>query len=763
MKTHNRFYSVGSVTMVVALLLIQGATISATGGRVSSTIHSHGYNVNSNTSRAYSANVTYPNNERDMDVVSAASDRDDITWWQQDCVQSLSVASFPFYDGFESGTMGSDWTISTTNQGRVQVSSSYFYTGTYSLLLDDALNDSTFSIAAAILTVDLSGQAQVELDFWWREFADENHAEDGVFISDDNGAHWYPLFSFNDGPEFWRHQIIDLDAAATAHGLTLNDHFQIKFQFYDGSPIPADGYAFDEVRVRAPRIPVPASFPYYNGFESGALGAEWITQFTFEGRVQVGTSYAYTGTYSLLLDDALNDSTFSIAAAILTVDLSGQAQVELDFWWREFADENHAEDGVFISDDNGAHWYQLFSFNDGPEFWRHQIVNLDAAAATQGLTLNDHFQIKFQFYDGSPIPADGYAIDEVQVRPNAAPTLAWLGDTNYQQDGLHPESGDVGDGYVYRIKYTDIDADSPDSVRVHVQTGGVDIAGSPFAMACASGDYALGVTCTFTKSGLEAGTDYTYYFVAQDAQGNPAVPTAPIDAPDVTITYRVYLPLIMKNAGPPAGAPILNAINDPTGYYQYTLSWSAVERATSYTLQEDDNASFTSPASVYIGPSATTLVYAPSVGTYYYRVNASNVFGESGWSNTQSVAVSVPPPPRPVSGHWSGTTNPGKPMSFNVSGDGTQWMSFTLSADWSGCEAYGTRTWTITGPGSITNNQFSYTAAWISFTGRFSSRTSASGTYHIDVTIPVVLCGPNGCWTCYVFFDEQSIWTATGP
>ena len=116
--------------MVVALLLIQGATISATGSRVSSTIHSHGYNVNSNTSRAYSANVTYPNNERDMDVVSAASDRDDITWWQQDCVQSLSVASFPFYDGFESGTLGSDWTISTTNQGRVQVSSSYRYTGT---------------------------------------------------------------------------------------------------------------------------------------------------------------------------------------------------------------------------------------------------------------------------------------------------------------------------------------------------------------------------------------------------------------------------------------------------------------------------------------------------------------------------------------------------------------------------------------------------------------------------------------------------------
>lgn len=506
-----------------------------------------------------------------------------------------------------------------------------------------------------------------------------------------------------------------------------------------------------------------AAFPFYDGFESGMLGADWTISATNQGRVVVSSTHAYSGTYSLLLDDALNDTTFSIAAAILAVDLSGQTQVELDFWWREFADENHAEDGVFISDDNGAHWYSLFSFNDGPDFWRHQIIDLDVAAATHGLTLNDHFQVKFQFYDGSPLPTDGYAIDEVRVRPNAAPTLAWPEDTNYQQDGLHPESGDVGDDYLYRIKYTDADADAPEYVRVHIQKGGTDIASSPFQINCAAGDYSLGVACTYTQPGLAVGTDYTYYFVAHDDQGNSASATAPIDAPDVTITYRTYLPVVLKDAGPPAGPPVLNVINNPSGDYKFTVSWSAVERATSYTLQEDDNASFTSPTSVYIGPSATTLVYAPGVGTYYYRVKASNVFGESGWSNTQSVAVSVPPPPRPVSGHWSGTTNPGKPMSFNVSVDGTQWMSFTLSADWTGCEAYGTRTWRRTGPGSITNNQFSYTDAVVSFTGRFSSRTSASGTYHIDVTIPVVLCGPNGCWTCYVFFDEQSIWTATGP
>ena len=51
--------------------------------------------------------------------------------------QPVNAAAFPFYDGFETGTLGADWTISTTNQGRAVVSSTYAYSGTYSLLLDD--------------------------------------------------------------------------------------------------------------------------------------------------------------------------------------------------------------------------------------------------------------------------------------------------------------------------------------------------------------------------------------------------------------------------------------------------------------------------------------------------------------------------------------------------------------------------------------------------------------------------------------------------
>lgn len=434
------------------------------------------------------------------------------------------VAGFPFYDGFEhgpelvegGGTLGRGWSVASTDHGEALVSSYAPYAGAYSLLLDDAVADDTFSTAALILTIDLAGKSDVNLDFWWREFGDENHAEDGVFISDD-GAGWYQVLSFNNGPSSYQNEVIDLDAAATANGLTLNDHFQIKFQFYDNYPINTDGYAIDEVRVHAsggnppyvPGSPVPAdgatsayppsmlewtsgdadgdgatydvyldtvnppatlacggvaapqcapgplaldttyywqvvaddgsgvstgpvwnfttvttaSVPFYDGFESGELGAGWWIDATNDGRVWVGPAYPYAGSFSAYLDTRTALGVYSTAALVLLVDLAGQSQVELDFRWREFSDENHTLDGVFISDDDGATWYKVLSFNWGPSSYRRDVIDLDAAATSGGLTLNDHFLIKFQFYDNFPIDVDGYGIDEVRVtNPSAAPT-----------------------------------------------------------------------------------------------------------------------------------------------------------------------------------------------------------------------------------------------------------------------------------------------------------------------------------------------------
>ncbi|MEM7535900.1 MAG: right-handed parallel beta-helix repeat-containing protein, partial [Chloroflexota bacterium] len=163
--------------------------------------------------------------------------------------------------------------------------------------------------------------------------------------------------------------------------------------------------------------PPTAAFPFYDGFETGELAPEWRIFSGPQGRVRIDNSHAQEGRWSVLLDNAVSDDTLDYASLLLTINLSGQTNPVLSFWWKTFGDENHPQDGVFISDDYGKTWHQAFSLNYGSASYQQSFVDLGTVAQQYGLTLHDHVQLKFQFYDDRPIPGDGYAIDEVRVMP----------------------------------------------------------------------------------------------------------------------------------------------------------------------------------------------------------------------------------------------------------------------------------------------------------------------------------------------------------
>jgi photosystem II stability/assembly factor-like uncharacterized protein len=103
---------------------------------------------------------------------------------------------------------------------------------------------------------------------------------------------------------------------------------------------------------------------------------------------------------------------------------------------------------------------------------------------------------------------------------------------------------------------------------------------------------------------------------------------------------RVYLPVVLRTFQeatlPP---PTLYAISNADLDGNYTVNWSGVSGATSYLLQEDENASFSSPTTVYSGPGTSRSITGQADGTYYYRVRASSAYATSAWSNTRSVTV----------------------------------------------------------------------------------------------------------------------------
>lgn len=161
-----------------------------------------------------------------------------------------------------------------------------------------------------------------------------------------------------------------------------------------------------------------ATIPYTTGFEGGALDAYWQTAVTADGRVRLlTTNTPHAGSYHLVMDDAVSGG-YSQTEARLRLNLSGQTQVNLSFWTKDFGDETHTQDGVYFSSNGGSSYVKVYNLDPGSytnNSWRNVVLDLDALAAANGLTLTSTFVVKFQQYDDYPITTDGMAFDDVSV------------------------------------------------------------------------------------------------------------------------------------------------------------------------------------------------------------------------------------------------------------------------------------------------------------------------------------------------------------
>ena len=215
-----------------------------------------------------------------------------------------------------------------------------------------------------------------------------------------------------------------------------------------------------------------------------------------------------------------------------------------------------------------------------------------------------------------------------------------------------------------------------------------------------------------------------YNSIAVDSKGNSHA--AYFDRTNVTLkyayyhqamSYHAYVPVAFTPIGSPPAAPVLSAISNPGGASNYNVSWGAVAQAISYTLQEDTNSAFPNAVTRYTGTAISWSASGKAVGTYYYRVSATNDAGTSNWSNVQSTTVNAL---SRTPGYWASTTGD----EFYVTPDVAYVKNFAI---YLGGTCAGNIKITHTTLQMITNNQFSFTGTFYA-SGTFDSATAAHGT-----------------------------------
>ncbi len=179
---------------------------------------------------------------------------------------SLEVLTLPTgivtaFEDFEN-PLSTEWVLLSSGTGRIARTADVGTGGVGTALIMDSNTYDSLALNRATWTVDLSSKPTPILTFLHADFSDEespfssfapftgNQNADGIAVSVDSGANWYPVWNApNQSPGIWQPHTIDLTAAVPAINWAGVTNASFRFQQYDNYPVAIDGRGYDEIRI----------------------------------------------------------------------------------------------------------------------------------------------------------------------------------------------------------------------------------------------------------------------------------------------------------------------------------------------------------------------------------------------------------------------------------------------------------------------------------------------------------------------------------
>jgi hypothetical protein len=312
-------------------------------------------------------------------------------------VDQVQVAQIPFYDQFSQSLLANHWTTNSTGDGVIEVKLS-----DTNLYMHGGPSQIGYDLNQLVLHVDMVNVDNAILSWDWQSNGNENHSNNGVFLSADNGATYVKVFDLNTAEPFqFHHESLSLTNLIEDNDLCKSPNFLIKFQQYGKSGPPfAGGIEISYVRISESAFGGDyTSLPLNEDFEN-ALDSYWQTQFSAQGgQVNISNLNSYPDFCTeskLLMRLSPYGAPASLNEAMVGIDLNNvESPVTLSFLYRNnYGAVVDPASGLFMSDDDGE-FIKVANFSGSNTEYVYHTYDLAALAQTYGLDLTSTMVIKF--------------------------------------------------------------------------------------------------------------------------------------------------------------------------------------------------------------------------------------------------------------------------------------------------------------------------------------------------------------------------------